>query len=217
MKDTVLMVMSIRDIESVKKANDILDCEKIYLTNYTEYELVPIINNFINESNFKNYFITSDDAMISGDKFNLLKYYLQFLPIVSGWCVWKQNCTATTIVDEKKLNFINPFFSQLHISDLSNASYNTYEIEALPNIINSGFSGWSFTGASKEIWKQYPFQVHDKEMLARSDYNFSTRVLKDQKYNISIVKKCRAIHLNGGRKIDYSKYNFYPKSIIKTF
>ena len=218
MKDTVLMVMSIRDLEPVIKANDELDCEKIYFKGYTEYELVPLINNFINESNFKNYFITSDDAMIGKNKFDLLKYYLQFLPIVSGWCVVRQNTLETTVINPKKINFINPFFAWLQVSDLFKASYKTHEIEELPNIINSGFTGWVFTGASKEIWQQYPFQVYDKEMVGpRSDYNFAIRVLKDEKYNMSIIKKCRAIHLSNGSALYKYKHNFCSKSIIKTF
>jgi len=217
MKDTVLMVMSIRDLEPVIKANDELDCEKIYFKGYTEYELVPLINNFIKESNFKNYFITSDDAMIDKNKFDLLKYNLQFLPIVSGWCVIRQNSLETTIVNSKKINFYNTFFSLLQVSNLFEACYKTHEIEDLPNIINSGFSGWVFTGASKEIWQQYPFQVYDKEMGARSDYNFATRILKDEKYNISIIKKCRAIHLSNSNSLHKYKHNFSSKSIVKTF
>lgn len=217
MKDTVLMVMSIRDLEPVIKANDVLDCEKIYFKGYSEYELVPLINNFINESNFKNYFITSDDAMIDKNKFDLLKHHLQFLSIVSGWCVWRQNCTETTIVDAKKLNFYNSFFSLLQVSDLNRATYKTYEIEDLPNVINSGFTGWVFTGAKKEIWQEYPFQVYDKVMGARSDYNFALRVLKDQKYDMNIIKKCRAIHLSNSSYLYDYKYNFCSKSIVKTF
>lgn len=217
MKDTVLMVMSIRDLEPVLKANDSLDCEKIYFKGFREYELVPLINNFINESNFKNYFITSDDAMLSKDKFELLKYYLNFLPIVSGWCVLRQNSIETTIVDPKKINHYNTFFSDFQNCDLVNAAYKTHEIEHLPNIINSGFSGWCFTGAKKEIWQEYPFQVYDKEMGARSDYNFAVRVLKDEKYNISVIKKCRVIHLSNSNNTDKYKHDFLSKSIIKTF
>lgn len=217
MKDTVLMVMSIRDLEPVLKANDQLDCEKIYFKGYTEYELVPLINNFINKSNFKNYFITSDDAMINKSQFDLLKFYLQSLPIVSGWCVVRQNSLETTIVDQKKLNFYNPFFSLLQVSNLYESTYKTHEIQNLPNIINSGFTGWVFTGAKKEIWQQYPFQVYDKELGARSDYNFAMRVLKDQKYDINIIKKCRAIHLSNSCNLNSYKHDFCSKSIIKTF
>lgn len=217
MKDTVLMVMSVRDLEPVIQSNDKLDCEKIYFKGFTEYELAPLINNFINESNFKNYFITSDDAMISADKFDLLKEYLNFLPIVSGWCVVRQNSLETTITDPKKINYYNTFFSLLSNCDLLNSTYKTHELQDLPNIINSGFTGWVFTGASKKIWQEYPFQVYDKEMGARSDYNFAIRVLKDGKYNMSILKKCRAIHLSNSTNLYVYNYNFSSKSIVKTF
>lgn len=217
MKDTVLMVMSIRDLEPVIKANDALDCEKIYFKGYTEYQLVPLINNFIKESNFKNYFITSDDAMIDKDKFNLLKYYLQFLPIVSGWCVIRQNVIRTTIVDPKKLSICSSFYEHIESANFLEASYTTYQIEDLPNIINTGFTGWVFTGAKKEIWQQYPFQICDREMGSRSDRNFAKRILKDQKYDMSIIKKCRSIHLSNTTTLNIKDYNFSSQSIVKTF
>lgn len=217
MKDTVLMVMSVRDLEPVIKANDKLDCEKIYFKGYTEYQLVPLINNFIKESNFKNYFIVSDDIVINKDKFDLLKYYLKFLPIVSGWCVMRQNGFDTTIIDPKKINFYYNSFSAFQGFDAYLASSKTHEVENMPNIINTGFTGWIFTGASKEIWQQYPFQVYDIENGARSDSNFAIRVLKDQKYDMNIIKKCRAIHLSNSKTYSHKDFNFSSQSVVKTF
>lgn len=217
MKDTVLMVMSVRDIRQVFESYDKLDCEKIYFKGFTEDELVSHINNFISKSDFENYFITSDDCMISKERFDLLKYYLNYNPIVSGWGVWGQQENFTTVVSADKidkLNNYNPVFYEYILYFMANNCYKTYEIDSLPNLINSSFTGWFFTGAKKNVWLEYPFQTFVHPM-SRSDLNFSFRVLRDKKYNQLIVKSCRCIHLSNSEF--QRKYKLNTKEIIKTF
>ena len=108
MHDTVLMILSVRNIQSVVDCNLSLPCEKIWFKGYKEYELAPIINDFVNNSNFKYYFITSDDALIKKENFINLQHHLQYRDIVSGWCLVRQNTNYTTIV--KPNNFHNLIF-----------------------------------------------------------------------------------------------------------
>ena len=220
MNDTVLMVMSVRNIKSVVDSNNSLDCEKIYFIGHTEYELAPLINDFIKESNFKYYFITSDDTLIRKEKFELLKYYLQFYPIVSGWCVTRQNSHKTTIADKNKVKM--NLGSNSGFISFSDVYYKTYEINKLPNIITSAFTGWIYTGMSKKIWEEYPFQTC-RHPNASSDAAFSYNILKDGKYDQTIIKAARAVHISNadhthslqlGNSTDY--YNF-KRQIIKTF
>lgn len=215
MKNTVLMVMSVRNYRQVFESYDKLDCEKVYFKGFHEDELVTHINNFIEKSNFENYFLTSDDCMISKEKFDLLKYYLNFNPIVSGWGIWGQHSETTTIISEEKINNYNPLFSKHSHSFLIDNSYKTYEIDRLPKFINSGFTGWFFTGAKKNIWLEYPFQTYTYYTGWRSDFNFSYRILKEKKYNQVIIKSCRSIHLSS--RVMPQNHNFNNKEIIKTF
>lgn len=215
MKNTVLIVMSIRDIRQIFDSYEKLDCEKIYFRGFREEQLSEHINNFISNSNFENYFLTSDDCMISKDKFDLLKYYLSFNPIVSGWGVWAQNVNKTTIIPAEKINNYNPTFNCFSMSFLEENCYKTYELDRLPNFINSAFTGWFFTGAKKNIWLEYPFQTFTSHFGSRSDFNFSSRILKDKKYNQLIIKSCRSIHLCN--KVMPQTFNFNNTEIIKTF
>lgn len=211
------MVMSVRDIRQVFDSYDKLDCEKVYFKGFTEDELVYHINDFVSKSYFENYFITSDDCMISKERFDLLKYYLNYNPIVSGWGLFGQQENFTTIIPTNKTNKLNnhnPVFCDFTLSFLVENCYKTYQIDDLPNLINSSFTGWFFTGAKKNIWSEYPFQTF-AHPSSRSDLNFSFRVLRDKKYNQLIVKSCRCIHMSNAEF--QRKYKFNTKEIIKTF
>ena len=76
MHDTVLMILSVRNIQSIIDCYNNLNCEKIWFKGFPEYELVTHINNFIQNSNFQYYFIVSDDVYIHYDKFEELKLQL---------------------------------------------------------------------------------------------------------------------------------------------
>jgi hypothetical protein len=227
MNDTVLMVMSIRDFKSVVDSNNSLDCEKIIFRGYTEYELCPLINNFIKESNFKYYFICSDDCVMSKQNFDLLKFNLQFFPIVSGWGIVRQNNNQTTISNTGTITNLFCKIPQVTWTNYDSNKvlgpigvyYDTHEINKLPNFIKSGFTGWFYTGMSKKLWEEYPFQVCEYPS-ASSDMNFSLRVLKDGKYDQTIVKKARGIHisnLNHIKVVHIHDVKKRKKEIIRTF
>lgn len=209
------MVMSARNIRQVFESYDKLDCEKIYFKGFKEHELVPHINDFISKSNFENYFLTSDDCMISKEKFDLLKYYLNFYPIVSGWGINCQNSEFTTISPINKINNYKAYFGSYASYLFMDNCYKIYEIDELPNFIDSSFTGWFFTGAKKNVWLEYPFQTYTSHYGYRSDFNFSSRILKEKKYNQVIIKSCRSIHLS--HRAMPQTFNFNNKEIIKTF
>lgn len=228
MHNTVLIILSVRNIQSIIDNYNSLNCEKIWFKGFTEYELVTHINNFIQNSNFDHYFITSDDLYLHYDKFEQLKFQLQFYPIISGWTVQRQNTTNTTIINP--INFDKLIFnkldniisSQLYWTFAPNFlqfAYKTHQIAALPNIIESAFTGWAFTGMHRKIWIEYPYNVFSTNN-ASSDLNFSQRILKDKKYKQYILKSANGIHLSNNTfhksNVDYS-LAFKNKQIIKTF
>jgi hypothetical protein len=221
MNDTVLMILTVRDIQSVIDCNINLPCEKIWFKGFKEYELAPILNNFINTSNFKYYFITSDDALIKKEYFIQLQHNIQYHPIISGWCLHRQNSHHTTIV--KPNNFHNLIFkpnftTTQFANNILQHSYKTHEINSLPDIIESAFTGWCYTGMHKHIWQKYPFQTLQWP-YSSSDLLFSRRVFNDKIYKQYVLKQAHAIHLSNL----YHKSYFDPatcfnnKEIIKTF
>jgi hypothetical protein len=221
MHDTVLMILSVRNIQSVVDCNLNLPCEKIWFKGYKEYELAPIINDFVNNSNFKYYFITSDDALIKKENFINLQHHLHYHNIVSGWCLYRQNANHTTIV--KPNNFHNLIFkpnftTNTFVNNILHHTYKTHQVNALPDIIESAFTGWCYTGMHKHIWQQYPFQTLQWP-YSSSDLLFSHRVFSDKKYKQYIIKQAHAIHLSHFYQKSYFDPSqcFNNKEIIKTF
>ena len=82
MHNTVLMILSVRNSKSFEESVNKLQCEKIWFKGYREHELAPIINDFIKNSNFENYFITPDDLIIKPHQFEKLKSSLNHNDIV---------------------------------------------------------------------------------------------------------------------------------------
>ena len=185
MHNTVMIVLSIRNIKSVKDCIDNLKCEKIWFRGYTEHELAPLINDFVQNSNFENYFIVSDDLVIKSHNFDLLVEGLNRHKIVTGWGMIRQNTNYTTAF--RPHNFLkNTIFKPMTFQpDLINNtyehSYRTNEINALPDEFETAFTGWFFTGMKRHILLEYPYQCLNAP-LASSDLIFSRRVLADGKY-----------------------------------
>ena len=219
------MIMSIRNIQSITDCYNNLNCEKIWFKGFTEYELVTHINHFIQNSNFQYYFIVSDDVYIHYDKFEELKLQLKLYPIVSAWTVLRQNSTFTTILNPN--NFDKLIFNKLDarsptwtgwtfMPNFLPFAYKTHQIAALPDIIESAFTGWMFTGMHRKIWLEYPYNVFS-ETNSNSDINFSRKILSDKKYKQRIIKSANAIHISNNISHYSVHYSFNNKQIIKTF
>ena len=153
---TVLMIMSVRNIKSFTDSVNKLPCEKIWFKGYTEVDLAPIINNFIKNSNFENYFIVPDDIIIKPQQFNLLTNALNRHDIVTGWGMIRQNCNYTTATKvENFMNhciFKNTSSSILFLHNMYNFSYQTHEINKLPDEFETAFTGWFYTFAEFLQW-----------------------------------------------------------------
>lgn len=221
MNDTVLMILSVRNIQSVKDCIDKLNCEKIWFKGYKEFELTPILNKFIENSNFTNYFIAPDDLIIKPENFDLLKKYLNFYDIVSGWGMYRQNSDHTTVIKPNNFkNFIAKYAycNPKIFNNILNHTYKPHEIHDLPDVIETAFTGWFFTGMNKKIWMEYPYQTLNWPWSS-SDLMFSKRVFDEGKYKQHIIKKAHVVHLSNLNHKSFHDMNdsFINKSIIKTF
>jgi hypothetical protein len=226
MKNTVLIVLSVRNIKSVKDHIDNLNCEKIWFKGYREHELSPLLNRFVQDTNFENYFIAPDDLIIKSYKFDRLVNALNRFDIVSGWGVIRQNATYTTIT--KPQDFLkNTIFKPSFINTTLNNSvykhnYQTHEIYNLPEEIETAFTGWFYTGMKRNVLLEYPYECVPMPN-ASSDLTFSRRVLSDKKYKLYCIKSAHVTHIshNWNLRNDKSFMDmnscFNNKSIESTF
>lgn len=216
--NNVVMIMNARNFSAFKDCVDKLNISKVWFKGFSEFELNTEINKFIRETNFDNYYIVSDDLIISPESFNLLQEKLNTTPIVTGWGVWRQNFDWTTIYKSKNLSthYIGnqfPWFEK-HYDTVK-----TYEIDSLPDEFETSFTGWFWTGVRRDIWLEYPYQTiatYPNLPGASTDLHWSKRVLSDNKYKQMCYKKARVLHLSYANK-DYDRLDFSTKEIIKDF
>ena len=216
--NNVIMIMNARNQSSFRDCMDKLNISKVWFKGFTEFELNIEINKFIQETQFDNYYIVSDDLLIQPEAFNLLQEKLKIYPIVTGWGVWRQNFDWTTIHKQDKLHIYNqgpklPMFRK-HFQTLR-----TYEIDALPDEFETAFTGWFYTGIRRDIWLKYPYQtmsINNNQPGASTDAHWSKRILKGGEYKQMCFKKARVLHLSYLDK-DYGDLDFTNKQIIKDF
>ena len=214
----VLMIMNARNLSAFKECVNKLNISKVWFKGYREFELNDEINKFIQETNFDNYFIVSDDLVINKKDFEFLENQLNYYPIVTGWGVWRQNWDWTTIHLQDKLHTFNqgdklPIFKK-HYNIVK-----TYEIDSMPDVIETAFTGWFYTGIRRDIWLKYPYQTMSiKPWMpgASTDAHWSKRILKDNIYKQMCFKQARVSHLSYSGK-DYEDLDFTNKQIITDF
>jgi len=210
----VLMIMNARNIAPFKDCVDKLNIDKVWFKGYTEFELNTHINKFIQETDYDNYFLAPDDLLIKKHHFELLERKLQYHDIVTGWGVWRQNYTWTTIYKQDRLYT----YGQGPSLPLFKKHYNlvkTYEVDSLPDEIETAFTGWFFTGAKRQVWLEYPYQtlaVHKDQPGASTDLHWSKRILEDKKYKQICIKDAKVTHISYIGK-DYLDLNFDTKEI----
>ena len=216
--NNVLMIMNVRNLSAFKDCVDKLNISKVWFKGYKEFELNIEINKFIQETQFDNYFIIPDDLIIDKKDFEFLEEQLNYHPIVTGWGVWRQNTEWTTIYLQNKIHTFNQG-DQIPIFKKHYGVVNTYEIDSIPDVIETAFTGWFYTGARRDIWLKYPYQTmstHPNMPGASTDAHWSKRVLKDNIYKQMCFKRARVLHLSySGR--DYMDLSFGNKQIIKDF
>lgn len=216
--NNVIMIMNARNQSAFRDCMDKLNISKVWFKGFTEFELNTEINKFIQETNFDNYYIVSDDLIISPEAFNLLQEKLKTYPIVTGWGVWRQNFDWTTIHKQNKLYTYNqgpslPMFGK-HFQTIK-----TYEIDTLPEEFETAFTGWFYTGIRRDIWLKYPYQTmatKPTDSSASTDAHWSKRILKGGEYKQMCFKQARVLHLSYLDK-DYGDLDFSKKKIIKDF
>ena len=219
-----LMIMSVRDEEFFKRSVNRLNVSKVWFKGYSEYELNTHINQFIQETNFDNYFIVSDDVVITPKVFNILQEALTRYEIVTGWALRRQNLVETTILRQDK-HWIHVQGSHFPTFVKYNNYTPAHEVESLPDEFEVGFTGWFYTGIRRHIWLEYPYHtIASSELqglnqyLASTDAQWAHRIAVEKKYKQMCIKAARVSHISiADSTSTYYKWNFTKKEIIREF
>jgi hypothetical protein len=183
------MVMNPRTIPQCMSAIESLNIDKVWLKNWTERELVQVINSVVQQTDHDVIGLLSDDTIPSQKALDLILDNFNSDAVYTGYC----NMDDTT--DEVNLSY-NP----LKLQDV--ATYDCYsfptkdQVESNKGLFKSYFTGFAMTFMSKDMWIKYPFDCIGNPGY-QSDYLLSSRLQKDE---IEIWAPVGAFmpHLRGG-------------------
>lgn len=169
----LLLVMNPRAIEECVAAIRRLPIRKAWLTGFTESQLESVIESLIDEHDEHTHFlILSDDGIPTR---SALEQVLTLLeaghPVVTGY----SNLDATgQIVNIGRAGFhLKPWPTGQDSYDLMDLG----EVAAHPEeAIPISTVGFSLTGMSRELWRQFPFLTYGGARGWGSDYSLSYRL-----------------------------------------
>lgn len=169
----VLMILQPRAIPEAIESLNRLDIDKVWFRGYTQTELEVHLNDFIEYSDYDYYWLIADDVIVDEKPMDLLRPLLYEGKVVSEYCKLSQESNQVNLAD-KVLSLFKIYGSKKHPiknhnrTDLEFKRFNyssvpeymtLEEVESNDGYFKTYFTGWSFTGASKEVWLKYPFQV----------------------------------------------------------
>lgn len=197
---TLLLIMNPRDIPECIDALKALKIDKVWLRAHLQKWLEPVIDKIVNETNYDNYSIISDDAVPTQDALDAVLELAREHEVSSGLCPMSPKSNRFN-VSIRRLRASSPsYFSCDYI--------HAWELARCSEVFPVFFSGFIFTTMRRELWQKFPFRVYPENHLRRgltingkppngwaSDYNLSYR-LQSAGVPIYCTKKGLVPHLN---------------------
>jgi len=184
----LLFVFNPRKMSFLSRKQRELQTDQVWLCGYTEAEIAPMLNRIIRETNYQNYFVTSDDALITISNFKKLESALNHYEVVSSYSVPFQ--------DKKHLSFYTKPSKTIRCSGAFPPTEPSSDYEDILDFLENGkeftdctFNGFFFCGASKKIWEKIPFVFR----RGGSDIAWAEVVVRHHK--MKIVKSAPCLHL----------------------
>jgi len=169
----VLMILQPRAIPEAIESLNRLDIDKVWFRGYTQTELEIHLNDFIEYSDYDYYWLIADDVIVDEKPMELLRPLLYGGKVVSGYCKLSQESNQVNLSNQVlslwNIDYPRPYPTKNHDRedrDFKRFNYSSVseymdleEAQSHKDYFKTYFTGWSFTGASKEVWLKYPFQV----------------------------------------------------------
>lgn len=176
MSDTCLMIMNPRNIpECMASFKAITGVDKLWLSYYTESQLIPIINEFIESTEYDRYALISDDAILTQSALNtILDLHDELGDVATGW-VNVDSISGQSTINPTPLRGYIPTLSAYSLMSLQDAA-------DLPRLkpIRTYFHGYACTVMSRELWQHYPYNVFGAQSHGyASDFHQCVRLQAD--------------------------------------
>ena len=168
----LLLVMNPRNINVCVEAIGGLDIDRVWLKNYTEGQLVDVIESVIDGCDHDPIGLVSDDCIPTQDALDLVLSHYTPGKVWTGYC----NIDSSS-------NLVNLSMRPLILQDEADIGCYSMpprdEVEAHPGrLIRSWFAGFALTFMSREFWQRYPFHAIGHPGC-QSDYSLCRRLQSD--------------------------------------
>lgn len=169
--DPLLAVMNPRRIPECIASLEALDVRKVWLSNFTEWQLQEQMAELVGSwLPFSHLILVADDCIVTQQALDAVLAHAPAHPVVTGYC---------------RLDWSHPLVNvtrrPVHGDVPSAGAYDFYaldEVQAWPEATGpTGFVGFALTCMSREMWREFPFQVFGTESRSyASDFNLSMRL-----------------------------------------
>lgn len=169
--DPLLAVMNPRRIPECIASLEALDVRKVWLSNFTEWQLQEQMAELVGSwLPFSHLILVADDCIVTQQALDAVLAHAPEHPVVTGYC---------------RLDWSHPLVNitrrPVHGDVPSAGAYDFYaldEVQAWPEATGpTGFVGFALTCMSREMWREFPFQVFGTESRSyASDFNLSMRL-----------------------------------------
>lgn len=168
----LLVIMNPRQIPECMDAFRALEVRRAWLSNYTEWELVSVMDSLVRDEaiDFTHLVLCADDCVVSQAALDAVLNVAQGQDVVTGYCRLDHqhpevNITRRPLMGDVPVPGAYDFYRYDQVT--------THEAEVLP----TGFVGFALTCMTREMWREFPFGVFGGAQQSwSSDFHLSMRL-----------------------------------------
>lgn len=168
----LLCIMHARQIPECIDSLERLQCDKAWMTGYTDAELGAVHEQLVADTDYDFYITVSDDCIVTRKALDAVLDLLHAgHPAVTGWCRL-----------HRKSPLVNLSTRPLRGKLPSKAGYSFPRFDEIINdprpVIPTHFMGFSLTGMTRELWRRFPHRAYTQIRASgySSDFNLCSRL-----------------------------------------
>lgn len=172
--NSLLLILNPRELPTCLMGLERLECPKVWLSYFTEWELRDVIAEVIRVTDYERYTIISDDCVVCQAAYDDV---VQLHTDLGGEAVTTGFCNLD--LSSEYVNITTEPFQDSRPPD--EGSYRWWTLDEVRNWdegepVPSGFAGMSFTCMSKEQWQQFPWDCYGAPRGWAADYHLALRL-----------------------------------------
>lgn len=186
------MVMNPRQIEECVRSIAALDIDKVWMTGYEEYELIPVIAEIVESTSYDRYLIVSDDVVVPPPSLEAIRHWSAARgenAVITGWCNLDMTDSGLRFSNVIRTPFTAPYESTIEQYDW----VPSWEILNGEPLRLTWFAGLCMTSMTREQWQRFPFDLYGSRGCC-SDFQLSWR-LQEAGVPVLAARDASAFHV----------------------